>query len=242
MQVVPDVTEDFEEQLVAGRGDLLFRSNDAGCLLGPNEPGEPNNAETPTLYICVGRSGVFTKLSERPRGTELLAVAEHLERLDTRNNLSVLEVVDVVRHASVDCGLRLRAQIGPAYIVPDVPNPAPGVVEVDVDHREVLLPNFPFAARYLEALSPCMALLVNGKAVCTCRSVRRSTLALEAGVDTIAANRRQGLGTAAVGAWSHRVREMGIVPCYSAHWENRESISLAERLKMIHFAVDVSLY
>jgi hypothetical protein len=221
---------------------LLFKSSEAGYLIGPNEPGEPDGAEVPALYICVGRSGVFTKQSGRPGSTEFLAVASALERFGSKNSLSVAEVIEVIRRASMDHRLQLRAQVGPAYIVRDIPDPVKGVVEVDADHRDVLLPHFPFAAEYLEDLSPCMARLVNSKAVCTCRSVRRSPFALEAGVDTMPANRRQGFGTATVGAWASRVWEMGLVPCYSAHRENMESISLATRLKMLQFAVDVSLY
>lgn len=77
---------------------------------------------------------------------------------------------------------------------------------------------------------PMFASLEDGRAVAVCASVRSTSLAHEAGVETLSAHRRQGHATAAVAAWAQELLGAGVVPLYSTTWDNLASQRVATGL------------
>ncbi len=82
------------------------------------------------------------------------------------------------------------------------------------------------------------AVLVDGKAVAVCASVRSSPGVHEPGVETHPAHRRQGHALAVVDAWARAVAQLGAVPCYSTSWNNVASQRTAARLGFEFYAAD----
>ena len=72
--------------------------------------------------------------------------------------------------------------------------------------------------------------MVDGQAAAVCASVRMSSAAHEAGVETSPAFRKRGLAIAVVAAWAERVRLAGAIPIYSTSWDNVASQAVAARL------------
>lgn len=83
------------------------------------------------------------------------------------------------------------------------------------------------------------ALVLEGRAVAVCCSVRRTDTAHEAGVETAAALRGRGHGAAAVRAWIRALREAGPLPLYSTSWQNGASQSVARKLGLLRFGNDL---
>jgi GNAT acetyltransferase len=78
--------------------------------------------------------------------------------------------------------------------------------------------------------SPVMAVIRNGQAVSVCFCARRSDAAAEAGVETAAAFRGQGLALRVTTAWAEVVRDSGRLPLYSTSWTNKSSLAVAHKM------------
>ena len=85
---------------------------------------------------------------------------------------------------------------------------------------------------------PFMAAVMDNRAVSVCASVRTSDIAHEAGVETLAAFRRQGHAANAVAGWANALLEKQIVPLYSTSWENRASQGVANRVGFSLYGTD----
>ena len=72
-----------------------------------------------------------------------------------------------------------------------------------------------------------------------CCSVRISPQADEAGVETLEDYRGRGYATNVVAGWAIAVRELGRIPLYSTSWDNVVSQSVAKKLGLILYGVDL---
>lgn len=86
-----------------------------------------------------------------------------------------------------------------------------------------------------------MAAVVQGNAVSICYCARLTTLAAEAGVETVEAACEQGYASAAVAAWASVVRRRGLLPLYSTSWTNAASRGVARKLGMVCYGEDWSI-
>jgi hypothetical protein len=100
-------------------------------------------------------------------------------------------------------------------------------------------PRCQYTYSHFNSLEPCMIILQEGQAVSLCRSVRKSEILHECGVDTIAAERHKGFGEAVVRAWASLLWGRGVFPLYSTQWNNKGSIALAAKLKGVQIAADI---
>lgn len=127
---------------------------------------------------------------------------------------------------------------GPAFTFPErLPAAAGGVVEVS--SAPVLEPLLSAWIPDLMTCQPMVALILDGKAVSICASVRITGDAHEAGVDTAPAYRGRGYAAQVATAWASAVRDIGRIPFYSTSWTNTASRSVARKLSLIHFGNDL---
>ena len=82
----------------------------------------------------------------------------------------------------------------------------------------------------LEHREPFVIAHNTDQAISVCASVRITTEAHEAGVETMHAYRRGGYGDAAVRRWTNEVLERGAIPIYSTSRDNVASQRLANRV------------
>jgi predicted GNAT family acetyltransferase len=90
----------------------------------------------------------------------------------------------------------------------------------------------------LNSWQPYLAIIEDSQAVAICRSVRVSSRAHEAGVNTLIGYRRRGYATAVVAAWALAVRALNRIPLYSTSWNNVASQGVARRLGLVQYGVD----
>jgi RimJ/RimL family protein N-acetyltransferase len=134
-----------------------------------------------------------------------------------------------------------QTEAGPAYCFPQTLPAASGPVLVTDENAEMLRPLLQAWIPDVRLCPPLFALQVDGQAVAVCASVRITSDAYEAGVETSPAYRGRGYAAQVVTAWAHAVRELGRVPLYSTSWQNTASRALARKLGLVHFGSDVHL-
>ena len=131
---------------------------------------------------------------------------------------------------------------GPAYRFPETLVATPDTVEID-RHNAALLLSFGFPDMLdegeLESVQPCIGATANGKVVSICQSVRQSTRAEEAGVDTLPPYRRKGCAVQATSGWATAVRDRGRIPLYSTSWDNKASQGVARKLGLALYGTDL---
>ena len=93
-------------------------------------------------------------------------------------------------------------------------------------------------ASELNSWQPYLAIIEDSQAVSICRSVRLSSRAHEAGVDTLTGYRRRGYAMSVVAAWALAVRALNRIPLYSTSWDNVASQGVARRLGLVQYGVD----
>jgi predicted GNAT family acetyltransferase len=76
------------------------------------------------------------------------------------------------------------------------------------------------------------AMVVDGRAVSICASVKASTAAHCAGVETLPEYRGRGLAALAVAGWARTVLATGATPFYGTTFDNLPSQNLARRLSL----------
>jgi RimJ/RimL family protein N-acetyltransferase len=132
--------------------------------------------------------------------------------------------------------LRLLAPVeseyrGPAYVLPEGLPADDRAREVAADERSLWCDAFPWLAAEFDAVAPVAIAFAGGRPAAICHSPRgRTALAAEAGVETLAPFRGQGLATAAVACWARAVQQSGRIALYSTSWDNAASQAIARRL------------
>ncbi len=219
--------------------EALFGHDAAGRLVGVNEPG---GGAAPRFFL--GRTAAGAICRSRFDVPDQLRLA--LETI-MRNRISPKAAWDgpldptPFRLALENAEPIQHIWAGPAFsFPPNLPVNAEAQ-SVSADNLELLHPHFAGWVADVVAGCPLAATVVDGVAVSVCCSVRQTAKAHEAGVETASAFRGRGFAVAAVAAWARTVRERGIVPLYSASWDNSASRAVAHKLNLVHFGSDLHL-
>ncbi|MHB6904008.1 GNAT family N-acetyltransferase [Streptomyces yunnanensis] len=238
MTTAPDSTEN----LAALQARTLFVIRD-GRLTAINDVGHP---APPRCFLSYTASAV-----EAWTSTAVPAdMADELHRWAADQPPAALaDVVSppaeaarlLARHAPVT-----QSFVGPAFVVPDsTGEPAlPGITLRDCGPSTASLfrETFPEVADSIAERQPTVAAFDGDLVVAVCCAARNSGAAYEAGTETLPTHRGRGLAPALVTRWARQVRARGARPLYSTEWDNLASLSVARRLGMDQYAVNVNLY
>ena len=131
-----------------------------------------------------------------------------------------------------------RVWAGPAYHFPDFIEPPTNAVRLSPENARLLKGDFAKLVPELNDGRPYFGVIEDSQAVSICQSVRLSSRAHEAGVDTLRAYRQRGHATSAVAGWALAVRALNLIPLYSTSWDNVASQGVARRLGLVQYGVD----
>ncbi|MBS4201743.1 kasugamycin N-acetyltransferase AAC(2')-IIb [Bacillus sp. FJAT-49732] len=135
-----------------------------------------------------------------------------------------------------------RFTMGPCYLIPNEVTPELKVVSITPENiTDYLLDGFEWLTSEIDYVQPCIALLEGRRVVSICRSVRITSRAHEAGLETLTGFRGRGYAAAVVAGWAVAVRELGNIPLYSTFWDNIASQSVARKLGMRFYAVNFTI-
>jgi hypothetical protein len=129
-------------------------------------------------------------------------------------------------------------EMGPAYHFTQYFEPSISLLAVTEENAEVLGEGFKKLTEELRDWQPFLAVVERGRATSVCRSVRITSSAHEAGVETLPDYRGKGYAKEAVAGWAHSVRSIGAIPLYSTTWENTASQAVARKLKLALYGAD----
>ena len=226
------------KELMKIQVEVLFTQDENGCLQRINEPtGDVKPAPrfffgyTNEGSICRFRhdlpDNVIAQLKE-------VAATEPIHINSQKIPRSHRQFEDILQsHAPIE-----RVWVGPAYRFPEHITPPTNVVRLSCENAELLKKDFAEMVSELNSSQPYLAIIEDSRVVSICRSVRVSSRAHEAGVDTRVGYRRRGYATSVVAAWALAVRALNLIPLYSTSWDNGASQGVARRLGLVQYGVD----
>ena len=217
--------------------EALFTHDAAGDLVRVNEPG---GAPAPRFFLGRTADGDVLRfrgdVGRDTRRALEIAAAESAARGDAGLgpvDATPFEAI-LARAAAV-----LRTETGPAFAFPERIAEPEGTVLVSAANAALLEPLMRQWLPDVEHSRPLLALVVEGRAVAVCGSVRRTESAHEAGIETAAAHRGRGYAPRVAAAWARAVRAEGRVPLYSTSWTNAASRAVAGRVGLVQFGSDL---
>jgi hypothetical protein len=217
--------------------DALFTHDAAGYLLHENVPG---GAAAPRFFLGRTTEGPVIRFRHdvddaTKRALEAAANDDPLRAFDSPLNSSPYEAI-LSRATEVT-----NTWVGPAFCFPTQLSQPTNTVRVTDANADVLTPLLEPWIPDTHTGQPLFAVVVDGQAVSVCCTVRRTTEAHEAGVETVPAFRGRGYAARVVAAWANAVRESGQVPLYSTSWRNDASRAVAQKLSLIQFGNDLHI-
>lgn len=219
--------------------EALFAHDERGRLVRVNEP---SGGDAPQFFLGRTRQGSECRFRydvEEETALELEALCVDAPDADGSSpgwsDPSRYESV-LARTAPVQ-----KTWAGPVYCFPvDLPASS-GTVLVTVENLDLLRPRMKDWIGDVATGQPFVAVVSHGQAVSICCSVRTTSAADEAGVETAVEFRGRGHAVDAVAAWGRAVRELGRTPLYSTSWGNLASQAVAAKVGLIRFGSDLHL-
>jgi len=226
-----------DKELMALHIQTLFTHDTQSRLLLVNEPG--GGGPAPRLFSGRTKEGNLWRFradlpelliqelealcKDEPVGEEVHRKLRHLD-----NYVRLLET-----HAPIQA-----VGMGPAYQFVHFFEPSQPVLTVTETNAEMLQGGFEGLIAELHDWQPFLAIVEEGKAVSICRSVRITSRAHEAGVETLPGFRGKGYAAEVVAGWASLVKSMGVIPLYSTYWENIASQAVARKLELVPYGED----
>ncbi|MDE0689053.1 MAG: GNAT family N-acetyltransferase [Candidatus Poribacteria bacterium] len=227
-----------DAELMKMQVEALFTQDENGHLQRINEP-DGDTKPAPRFFFGYTNAGsicrfrhdlpddVIAQLKE-------VAAAEPLSTNSQKIPRNRRQFEDILQsHAPIE-----HVWIGPAYRFPKDIIPPTNIVQLSCKNSGLLKGDFAEMVSELNSFQPYSAVIEDSQTVSICRSVRVSSRAHEAGVDTLVGYRRRGYATTVVAAWALAVRALNRIPLYSTSWDNLASQGVARRLGLVQYGVD----
>jgi RimJ/RimL family protein N-acetyltransferase len=226
-----------DKELMVIHVQTLFTHDVHSRLLLVNEPG--GGGPAPRLFL--GRTAEGNLWRFRADLPKLLI--QELEALCMDEPLSE-ELPSKLRHFEEYMRLlETHAPVqeigmGPAYQFRQFSEPSQPMLTITETNAEMLQGGFEGLIAELYDWQPFLAIVEESKAVSVCRSVRITSQAHEAGVETLPGFRGKGYAAEVVAEWASLVKSMGAIPLYSTSWENIASQAVARKLELVPYGED----
>jgi GNAT superfamily N-acetyltransferase len=140
-----------------------------------------------------------------------------------------------------EVGTMVAVRAGPLYAAREPPAFEPQAIAIGAHNADLLLGGLDEWRPDVAAGLPMFAATQGGRAVSICATVKATSVAHAAGVETLPAYRGQGLAAHAVAAWGHAVQALGATPFYGTSFDNLASQAVARRLGLELIASEFSV-
>ena len=227
-----------DRQLMKIQVEVLFTQDENGHLQRINEP-NGDGKPAPRFFFGHTNEGSICRFRHDLPDNVVAQLQEVAAAEPTPVNSQKIprnrrQFEDILQsHAPIE-----RVWIGPAYRFPEGITPPTNVVRLSPEHAGLLKGDFAEMVSELNNSQLYLAVIEDSQAVSICRSVRLSSSAYEAGVETLTGYRQRGYATSVVAAWALAVRALNRIPLYSTSWDNVASQSVAQRLGLVQYGVD----
>ncbi|WP_165971061.1 GNAT family N-acetyltransferase [Peribacillus frigoritolerans] len=216
----------IEKKMMDMQTEVLFKIDKLKRITGLNE-----REDTAAPFLFIGR----TKTGNVIRFDKTISEIEKIEILTLVDNQDLGKLifnVNMIRKIN-------SIWLGPAYAFPEGFNMISDAIKITSENKEILAEEFPNLMRELEWKQPLYVIVQDGKAVSVCSSARKSSTAAEASVETSPRYQGQGYATRCVISWANEVKKLGLQPLYSTAWDNFSSQSVARKLNLYQYGIDL---
>lgn len=233
--------------------EALYTADPRGRLTVRREPAP--RPPPPRFHLGRTPHGNLWRVSS----TEPADSVERLSRLAGREALlpadrslwaAPPERIQPMRDVLEQTGVIRKEWCGPAFRFPDrrddlqeLRGLAKGARVLDLGDSRLIAQveeHFPGLERDVVECSPCLGIIEGGRIRSICFSACGDPSGVaEAGVHTAAEDRGRGLAARCVAAWALAVLDSGGAPLYSTSWQNHASRSVARKLGLIMYGVDL---
>ena len=216
----------------------LFTHDSESRLLFVNEP---DNAVTPAPRLFLGRTregNIWRFRTDLPDELckELDVLCADEPPVNAEFNEPPRHLEAFVRLLETDAPVQ-NVSNSLAYQFTKYEMPSNRLTAITEDNLQVLQAGFEKLIEELPAWQPFVALVKENRAISVCRSVRITSEAHEAGVETLPEFRGNGYAKDVVSEWARLVRQAGAIPLYSTSWENNASQAVARKLGLKCYGV-----
>ena len=226
-----------DAELMKIQVEVLFTQDENGHLQRINEP-SGDGKPAPRFFFGYTNAGSICRFRhDLPNSvvTQLQEVAAESMSMSFQKTPRCHRQFETIlqSHAPIE-----RVWVGPAYRFPEhIALPA-RTIRLSRENAGLLKGDFAEMVSELNSSHPYLAVIEDSRVVSICRSVRLSSRAHEAGVDTLTGYRRRGYATSVVAAWALAVRALNRIPLYSTSWDNVASQGVARQLGLVQYGVD----
>ena len=221
----------IDQRLLGELAETMFASDERGRLSGADAP-HLHLLRTPQGLICQCHADLADEvadalygLAKRPRGRPSEWASECADYAEALSSVAQLKA--------------LRAGLLHSFPAQSESNYT--AVNISEDNAKLLIGGLEEWRPDIAGGLPMMAMVVNGRAVSICASIKASTAAHCAGVETLPAYRGKGFGSQAVAAWAQAVRALGAAPFYGTTFDNYASQRVARRLDLSLIGAEFSI-
>jgi len=229
-------------KLMNMHAEALFTHDDKMRLRSINEPW-PGERPAPRFFLGRTMDG---KTICRFRHDIPFPLVEQLESL-CRDEPTIRDIHATPKHYESYMSLLHAEQftMGPCYYVPDTClADASSENTVTITKENITkwdYSGFEWLASEIEYAQPCVAIVHHEQIVSLCRSVRISSHAHEAGLETLHDFRGQGYAAHVVASWALAVRRIGAIPLYSTLCDNLSSQRVAAKANLPIYGVNFTI-
>lgn len=203
--------------------ETLFTYDENQRLLTVNEP---EGAAAPRVFLGKTEGGIVCRFRSDLPEAIVTKLKIFLKKESVVDQKLLTEVLGL--HKTIQ-----RIWSGPAYEIPVNDKVETNAITITQENTALLHDRFDWLIPIINLEQPCLGVVVDGRVVSICRSVRIGSQAHEAGVETVIGYRGRGLAAAAVRGWATAVHRLGFIPLYSTSWENKASQRVAKKLEML---------
>lgn len=219
--------------------EALYTRDEHGDLVRVNEP---NGGVAPRFFLGRTTHGDLWWF-RHDVAPDVRAELEAVIRGDTSTLGALESPIDPAPYQAILAASApvTHTEVGPAFSFPESLPQTAGVTRVTDANAELLARHLDPWLPDVRLSQPLFVITCDGNAVSVCASVRQTSDADEAGVETAVAYRGRGFAAPAVAAWAAAVRAIGRVPLYSTSWKNTASQAVARKLGLIQFGNDLHI-
>jgi hypothetical protein len=212
--------------------EVLFKHNHLGRL---TEINEPSKLQAPLFFLGRTKLGNIIRFNNELDHSMICKMNQYLTESDSKVDLATITTI-LKKEAPIN-----NFWMGPAYVFPDNIKKPSSAIKITDGNKTFLQTFFPHLVNKLEWIQPCFVILKDGDAVSVCCSARRSSLAAEASLETVVTYRGRGFGLETATAWAMEIQKEKRIPLYSTAWDNFSSQSVAKKLNLHQYGIDLHI-
>lgn len=229
----PFLQSDLE--LMETQVHVLFKHNAVGRMTTINEPVVRS---APRFFVGVTKQGTVARYHETLDDGVISELEQFIEKAPWLNFPNRVNMAEAMRIVSKDRPLG-HVYLGPAYVFPDMRGRPSQAIKITHSNIELLSRHFSDFVDDVTYGQPVFAIVQNQAAVSLCCSARSSSQAAEASLHTAPDFRGKGYGMDVSTAWAAEIQNQGRIALYSTAWNNLASQSVARKLELIQYGMDL---